>query len=66
MKQDKIAEQWPQIKDQVKAEWGKLTEQDLSASKVDSEYLCSKLEERYGEDREQAKQEVQDFTRRLN
>lgn len=66
MKQDKIAEKWPQIKDQVKAQWSKLTDQDLSAPQVDSQYLCSKLEQRYGEDPEQAKMEVQEFTRTLN
>lgn len=65
MKQDKIAEQWPQIKNQVKAEWSQLTEQDLSAPKVDSQYLCSKLEA-HGEDPQQAKQEVEAFSRKLN
>jgi len=65
MKQDKIAENWPQIKLQVMAQFSELTEQDLSASRVDSQYLCKKLEER-GEDPRQAKRAVEDFTRTLN
>ena len=65
MKQDKIAENWPQIKNQVKAQFSELTDQDLSASKVDSQYLCKKLEE-HGEDPQQAKRAVDEFTRTLN
>lgn len=67
IKHDKIAENWPQIKAQVKAEWSKLTDQDLNVPKGDSQYLASKLQERYSDKKlDQAQMEVQKFSRTLN
>lgn len=64
--QDKIQNQWLQIKDQMKARWDKLTDQDLDTPHGNSQYLSGKLQERYGETPERARQEVQAFSSTLN
>ncbi len=66
VQQDTIAEKWPRIKGQIKARWDKLTDEDLAAPRGDAAYLVSKLQERYGRSPDQARMEVQEFSRTLD
>ena len=65
MNDDKIKGQWKQIAGKAKAQWGKLTDDDLKVAEGNSEYLTGKIQERYGIQRDEAKKQVKDFSSRL-
>lgn len=48
MNEDRIKGQWKQLTGKLKAQWGKLTDDDLTVAEGNSEYLAGKLQERYG------------------
>ncbi len=48
MNWDHIAGQWKQLTEKVKAQWGKLTDEDLDILVGKNEQLRGKLPERYG------------------
>jgi uncharacterized protein YjbJ (UPF0337 family) len=64
MNKDEVKGKWHQLKGTVKAQWGKLTDDDLARVNGDYEKLTGLLEERYGYAREQAEKEVKEFERR--
>jgi len=66
MNKDIIQGKWTQLKGQIQARWGDLTDDVLDVSEGNSEYLAGKLQERYGWDRERAEREVRDFTNTLH
>jgi len=61
MNEDKIKGQWKQLHGQLKARWGKLTNDDLQVADGNTEYLIGKLQERYGIARDVAKKQVREF-----
>jgi uncharacterized protein YjbJ (UPF0337 family) len=65
MNEDKLQGQWKQLAGKVKAQWGKLTDDDLTIADGNSEYLEGKLQERYGIARDEAKRQVKEFSSRL-
>jgi uncharacterized protein YjbJ (UPF0337 family) len=65
MNDDKIKGQWKQLAGKAKAQWGKLTDDDLKVAEGNSEYLAGKIQERYGIQRDEANKQVKDFTSRL-
>jgi uncharacterized protein YjbJ (UPF0337 family) len=65
MNDDKIKGQWKQLAGKAKAQWGKLTDDDLKVAEGNSEYLAGKIQERYGIQRDEAKKQVKDFSSRL-
>jgi uncharacterized protein YjbJ (UPF0337 family) len=65
MNQDVIQGQWQQLKGSLKAKWGKLTDDDLSRSQGDHQYLMGRLQERYGWQKDQAEREIREFERGL-
>lgn len=65
MNEDRIKGQWKQLTGKLKAQWGKLTDDDLTVAEGNSEYLAGKLQERYGIARDEAKKQVEEFGRRL-
>ena len=65
MNEDRIKGQWKQLTGKLKAQWGKLTDDDLTVAEGNSEYLAGKLQERYGVARDEAKKQVEEFGRRL-
>ena len=65
MNEDKLKGQWKQLAGKVKAQWGKLTDDDLKIADGNSEYLTGKIQERYGIARDEAKKQVRDFSSRL-
>ncbi len=65
MNKDRIKGQWKQISGKIKAQWGKLTDDDLTIAEGNAEYLAGKVQERYGIGKEEAKKQVDDFTSKL-
>jgi uncharacterized protein YjbJ (UPF0337 family) len=65
MNDDKVKGQWKQLAGKAKAQWGKLTDDDLKVAEGNSEYLAGKIQERYGIQRDEAKKQVKEFSSRL-
>jgi uncharacterized protein YjbJ (UPF0337 family) len=65
MNKDIIGGKWTQLKGQMKAKWGDLTDDDFDVAEGNAQYLSGKLQERYGWDRDRAEQEVRDFDKSL-
>ena len=59
MNKDIAAGQWNQLKGQVRKQWGKLTDDDVTQIKGDSQILIGKIQERYGRTREEVAGEVE-------
>jgi len=66
MNNDRVAGQWKQIKGNIKEQWGKLTDDDLTQLEGNSEKLAGRLQERYGLAREEAERQAKDFQTRHN
>ena len=56
--------QWKQIKGGIKAKWGKLTDDDLTAIEGNEEKLLGILQERYGYTKDVAEKEYKKFMER--
>jgi uncharacterized protein YjbJ (UPF0337 family) len=63
MNKDELQGKWLQIRGAVKAQWGKLTNDDLDQVNGNLERLVGLVQERYGYAREKAAKEVEDFRR---
>ena len=62
MNDDKIEDQWRQLRAKLKARWVKLTEGDLQVPADGSaDYLADKLQEHYGIARDEAKTQIRAF-----
>lgn len=61
MNDDKIKGQWKQLQGKLKAQWGKLTDDDLKVADGNTDYLAGKLQERYGIARDEARKQVGEF-----
>jgi len=66
MNQDIIQGKWKQLKGSLKAQWSKLTNDDLDRLEGNHDYLVGKLQERYGYAKDRAEQEIRDFTRSVD
>jgi uncharacterized protein YjbJ (UPF0337 family) len=60
-----IEGKWDQVKGDVKAQWGKLTDDDLAYVSGQRDKLVGKLEERYGIVREKAQKDVDAWFARI-
>ncbi len=49
---------WKQMKGKVKVQWGKLTDDDLTAINGQRDQLEGKIQERYGIAKDEAKQQL--------
>ena len=56
--QDILQGKWPEIKTQVKQQWGKLTDDDLTRLSGKTDELASVLQQRYGYGKAQAELEI--------
>lgn len=63
---DILEGKWKQAKGEVKKQWGKLTDDDLTQIEGEHDKLVGLIQERYGYAREQAEQEVNKFLERYN
>jgi uncharacterized protein YjbJ (UPF0337 family) len=61
MNKDQLQGKWHQMKGEVKAQWGKLTNDDLEQVNGNLEKLVGVVQERYGYARERAEKEVAAF-----
>lgn len=61
MNRDQLAGKWKQVKGMVKEKWGKLTDDDLTATKGNAEQIVGKLQERYGYQKAKAEKELDEF-----
>jgi uncharacterized protein YjbJ (UPF0337 family) len=59
MNTDQIQGNWKQLKGKIKEQWGKLTDDDLTAINGRKDQLLGKLQERYGYTKEQAERELE-------
>lgn len=66
MNRDIIAGNWKQLKGQIQAKWGDLTDDVFDVAEGDAKYLAGKLQERYGWERDRAEREVSEFERGLD
>ena len=57
MNDDTMKGMWKQIKGNVKAAFGKLTDDDITEAEGNTEAMVGRLQERYGYTREQAETE---------
>jgi uncharacterized protein YjbJ (UPF0337 family) len=58
MNWDRIEGNWKQFKGKVKAEWGKLTNDDIDFLDGKKDQLVGKIQERYGIQRDEAEHQV--------
>lgn len=58
---EQIHGNWDQFKGEVKARWGKLTDDDLSVIDGEREKLVGRLEELYGITKEEAEKQVDEM-----
>ncbi|MFI9651232.1 CsbD family protein [Guyparkeria sp. GHLCS8-2] len=65
MDSDRIKGKWKQIKGSMKEHWGKLTDDDLDQAEGHRDYLVGKVQERYGISKDEAREQVDDFERKL-
>lgn len=65
MNDDRIKGQWKQLTGKLKAQWGKLTDDDLDVAQGDARYLSGKLQERYGLARDAADKQIDEFSRSI-
>jgi uncharacterized protein YjbJ (UPF0337 family) len=61
MNSDILSGRWEQLKGKTRAKWGELTLDDVDLIEGNAQRLVGLLQERYGLDREQAEQEVDDW-----
>ena len=61
---DILKGKWLQLKGSAKAQWGKLTDDELDMVEGDSEKLVGLVQERYGYARQRAEHEVESFLAR--
>jgi uncharacterized protein YjbJ (UPF0337 family) len=61
MNRDQVAGKWHELKGEAKAQWGKLTDDDLAQFDGTQEKLIGIVQQRYGYAREQADKAVKDF-----
>ncbi len=65
MNWDQLAGNWKQLTGSMKEKWGKLTDDDLTAIAGKRDQMAGLLQERYGYAKEEAEQEIDNFTTNL-
>lgn len=61
MNWDEIKGNWKQFQGKAKAEWGKLTDDDLKVIEGDRDRLVGRIQERYGIAKEEAQKQVENW-----
>jgi uncharacterized protein YjbJ (UPF0337 family) len=63
---NRVEGNWKQLKGRAKQQWGKLTDDDLTASKGRRDELAGKVQERYGIEKDAARRQVDEWARNAN
>ena len=58
MNKDQVLGLWKQFHGEAKSRWGKLTDDDWKTVEGDVEKLAGKIQERYGDSREAARERI--------
>lgn len=66
MNKDTIEGQWKQLGGKIKQQWGKLTDDDIKVAEGNTQYLAGKVQERYGLTKDEAKRQVENFSKSLD
>ncbi len=66
MNTDIIKGKWKQLNGQIKQQWGKLTDDDLTVAEGNRDYLAGKVQERYGVTKDVAEQQIRDFEKGIH
>ncbi|MBX3606463.1 MAG: CsbD family protein [Piscinibacter sp.] len=61
---NRIEGNWKQLKGKVQEKWGKLTDDDLDVVAGRREQLIGKLQQRYGIAKEEAEQQIAEWSNR--
>lgn len=61
MNWDQIEGKWKQMKGDVKARWGKLTDDELDRIDGNREKLAGHIQEKYGKTKDEANREIEHF-----
>ena len=64
MNWDRLQGNWKQIKGTVKAQWGKLTDDELDVIAGRRDELAGKIQERYGIAKDEAERQLKDWESR--
>ncbi|HAO9793225.1 CsbD family protein [Escherichia coli] len=64
MNKDEAGGNWKQFKGNVKEQWGKLTDDDMTIIEGKRDQLVGKIQERYGYQKDQAEKEVDSWEKR--
>jgi uncharacterized protein YjbJ (UPF0337 family) len=64
--QDILKGKWKELKGQVKARWGKLTDDDLGRIEGRRDQMIGLLQQRYGYAKREAEEELDDFVNGLS
>ncbi|MEO8965029.1 MAG: CsbD family protein [Gammaproteobacteria bacterium] len=59
--EDIIKGKWKEIKGKVKQQWGKFTDDEVAQMQGSYEELLGNVQKKYGYQKEQAKQEIDEF-----
>ena len=65
MNWDQVEGQWKQLTGSARSQWGKLTDDDLAEVQGDRERLEGKIQERYGDSKEDVRRAVDEWLDRL-
>ncbi|MBJ6373057.1 CsbD family protein [Sedimentitalea arenosa] len=65
MNWDQIEGKWKQMKGDIQAEWGELTDDDLAEADGNREKLEGLIQERYGKTREEAKDALDNWMKKV-
>jgi len=64
MNADEMKGKWKQMKGEVKRQWGKLTDDDLTVVEGDRDKLVGRIQERYGIAKEEAEKQIDSWNHR--
>ncbi|WP_405219912.1 CsbD family protein [Lentisalinibacter sediminis] len=65
MSQDEMKGQWRELKGQIRQRWGKVTDDDLERISGKTDELIGTLQQRYGESKEWAQDQVEKWQKEL-
>jgi uncharacterized protein YjbJ (UPF0337 family) len=65
MNADILRGNWKQVKGMLKKNWGKLTEDEIKKMQGDYDNLVGKIQEKYGYQKEEARDKVDEFLKKI-
>ena len=63
MNEDILKGKWKQLRGEIKRKWGRLTDDELDEAEGNAEKLVGRIQEEYGESREQVERELEEISR---